>query len=190
LVAQTAVESEGRMRGVVNFWALDSPTMDMTVDQLESAQRVVLGSTLSLLRAVVEPRQALSATPRIWLVTRNVVSVSPDDSPSDPASAALWGFGRSAALEHPQIWGGLLDLGARTSSSEEAASLLGEMLQGHGEDQVASRNGLRFAPRLVRAPLPPNTRAHLGAKGAYLITGGLGALGCDASGPCESARRP
>ena len=179
LVAQTAVESEGRMRGVVNFWALDSPTMGMTVDQLELAQRVVLGSTLSLLRAVVEPSQALSATPRIWLVTRNVVSISPDDSPSDPASAALWGFGRSAALEHPQIWGGLLDLGARTSSSEEAASLLGEMLQGHGEDQVASRNGLRFAPRLVRAPLPPNTRAHLGGKGAYLITGGLGALGIE-----------
>jgi acyl transferase domain-containing protein/surfactin synthase thioesterase subunit/acyl carrier protein len=179
LVAQVAVDSKNRMRGVVNFWALDLPTAGMTVEQLESAQRVILGSTLSLLQAVVEPRQALFTTPRIWLVTRNVVSVSPDDSPSDPTSAALWGFGRSAALEHPQIWGGLFDLGAETSSSEEAASLLGEILQGDGEDQLALRSGRRFAPRLVRAPLPAKTQAGLDAKGTYLITGGLGALGIE-----------
>ena len=179
LVAQAAVGSKRRMRGVVNFWSLDLPSVGMTVDQLELAQRVVLGSTLSLLQAVVEPRQALSATPSIWLVTRHVVSVPPDDSPSDPAGAALWGFGRSAALEHPQIWGGLLDLGAETSSSEEAAGLLGEILQGDGEDQLALRNGRRFAPRLVRAPMPARTHAGLDARGAYLITGGLGALGIE-----------
>jgi acyl transferase domain-containing protein/surfactin synthase thioesterase subunit/acyl carrier protein len=179
LIAQAAVGSKRRIRGVVNFWSLDLPTAGMTVDQLESAQRVVLGSTLSLLQAIVAPRQALSATPRIWVVTRNVVSVSPDDSPSHPASAAVWGFGRSAALEHPQIWGGLLDLGAETSSSEEAARLLGEILQGDGEDQLALRNGRRFAPRLVRAPLPARTHAELDAKGTYLITGGLGALGIE-----------
>jgi acyl transferase domain-containing protein/surfactin synthase thioesterase subunit/acyl carrier protein len=179
LVAQAAVGSKRRMRGVVNFWSLDLPRVGMTVDQLESAQRVVLGSTLSLLQAVVEPGQPLSVAPRIWLVTRNVVSVSPDDSPSDPASAALWGFGRSAALEHPQIWGGLLDLGAETSSAEEAAGLLDEILQGDGEDQLALRNGHRFAPRLVRATLAAKTRTGLDAKGTYLITGGLGALGIE-----------
>jgi acyl transferase domain-containing protein/surfactin synthase thioesterase subunit/acyl carrier protein len=179
LVAQAAVGSKRRLRGVANFWSLDSQTVGMTVDQLETAQKVVLGSTLSLLRAVVEPREALSATPRIWLVTRNVVSVSSDDPPSDPASAPVWGFGRSAALEHPQVWGGLLDLGAKTSSSEEAAKLLREILHGDGEDQLALRNGHRFAHRLVRAPLPARTNEGLDAKGAYLITGGLGALGIE-----------
>ena len=77
-IVQAAVGSKRRIRGIVNFWSLDLPTVGMTVDQLELAQRVVLGSTLSLVQAIVEPRQALSATPRIWLVTRNVVSVSPD----------------------------------------------------------------------------------------------------------------
>jgi acyl transferase domain-containing protein/surfactin synthase thioesterase subunit/acyl carrier protein len=177
-VAGAAAESKRRMRGIVNLWSLDLPTGGMTVDQLESAQRATLGSALSLLQAVVEPQQAWSVPPRLWFVTRNAVAVSPDDN-SEPASAALWGFGRSAALEHPQIWGGLLDLGAGASSSEEAASLLSEILGGDGEDQVALRSGRRFAPRLVRVQLPAKTLPKPDAEGTYLITGGLGALGIE-----------
>ena len=179
-VARAAAESQRRMHGIVNLWSLDLPTGGMTVDQLESGQRAILGSALALLQAVVEPRQAWSAPPRLWFVTRNAVAVSPDGNlPSEPASAALWGFGRSAALEHPQIWGGLLDLGAEASSSEEAARLLTEILRGDGEDQVALRSGRRFALRLVRARLPAMTLAKLDAEGTYLITGGLGALGIE-----------
>ena len=168
------------MRGVVNLWSLDLPTGGVTADQLESAQRLIVESALSLLQAIVEPQQAWLATPRLWLVTRNVVAASPDDnSPPDPASAVLWGFGRSAALEHPQAWGGLLDLGAEAPPAEEAARLLGEILHGDGEDQIALREARRFAPRLVRAPPPAKTRANPDAEGTYLITGGLGALGVE-----------
>jgi acyl transferase domain-containing protein/surfactin synthase thioesterase subunit/acyl carrier protein len=180
LVAGAAAESRHQMRGIVNLWSLDLPTGGMTVDQLESGQRAILGSALSLLQAVVEFRQAWSAPPRLWFATRNAVAVSPDDnSPSEPVSAALWGFGRSAALEHPQIWGGLLDFGAEASSLEEAARLLTEILRGDGDDQVALRNGRRYAPRLVRAQLPTKTLAKPDAEGTYLITGGLGALGIE-----------
>jgi acyl transferase domain-containing protein/surfactin synthase thioesterase subunit len=176
LIARAAVGSKRRMRGVLNFWTLDLPTAGVTADQLESAQKAILGSAISLLQAIVEPHQALSGTPRIWLVTRNAMSVSPQDSLSDPAAAVLWGFGRSVALEHPQIWGGLLDLGAEASSSVEAAALLGEILHRNGEDQVALRKGRRFAPRLARAQLSSKTH-ELDVNGTYLITGGLGAIG-------------
>ena len=181
LVAQVAIQSKHRLRGIVNLWSLDLPTQGMTVDQLMSAQKFILGSALSLLQAVVEPWQLFIATPSIWLVTRNVVSISADDAPAQPVGAALWGFGRSAAIEHPQIWGGLLDLGAvsKASSSDDAATLLSEVLHGDGEDQVALRHGRRLAPRLVRAPLPARTHRGLDAEGTYLITGGLGALGIE-----------
>jgi acyl transferase domain-containing protein/surfactin synthase thioesterase subunit/acyl carrier protein len=180
LAAEAAAESNGRMRGIVNLWSLDPPGAPMTVDRLESAERLILGSALSFLQAIVEPREAWSAPLRLWLVTRNVVSISPDDNPSsNPAGAALWGFGRSAALEHPQGWGGLLDLGAAASPSEEAAKLLLEILYRDDEDQIALRNGRRFAPRLVRTPRPSRTVAAPDAEGTYLITGGLGALGVE-----------
>jgi acyl transferase domain-containing protein/surfactin synthase thioesterase subunit/acyl carrier protein len=177
LIGQAALGSQRRLRGVVSFWSLDLPTAGTTVDQLESAQKVILGSTISLLQALVEPGQALAAIPRIWVITRNVVSLSPDDSPSDLAGAALWGLGRSAVLEHPQIWGGLFDLGVEAPSSEEASKLLSEILHGDGEDQIALHNGRRFAPRLVRAQLPSKKQLGLDVSGTYLITGGLGALG-------------
>ena len=100
------------------------------------------------------------ATPRLWLVTRNAVSVSTDDSPPDPAGAALWGFGRSAALEHPQVWGGLLDLGA-----EALALGRGRQIADRNSSTATARIKLalaqrrRFAPRLVRAQLPTKTQA-------------------------------
>ena len=179
LAAETAASSMGRMRGVLNLWSLDLPASAITVDRLEQAQRLVLGSALVLLQALVEPQRAWAAIPRIWLVTRNAMSVSPDDSPSNPASAALWGFGRSAALEHPQLWGGLVDLGAEASPSEEAARLLRELLDSDGEDQIALRKDGRFAARLIRLKPPPRTEAKPDAEGTYLITGGMGALGIE-----------
>jgi acyl transferase domain-containing protein/surfactin synthase thioesterase subunit/acyl carrier protein len=179
LAAEAVASSNRRMRGVVNLWSLDFPAGAITADRLEQAQRLVLGSALVLLQALVEPRQAWAASPRLWLVTRNTMSVSIDDPPSNAPSAALWGFGRSAALEHPQHWGGLVDLGAEASPSEEAARLLREILDSDGEDQIALRKGGRFAARLVRLKPPPRIEAQADAEGTYLITGGMGALGIE-----------
>ena len=179
LAAEAAASSNQRMRGVVNLWSLDVPAGAIAADRLEHAQRLILGSALVLLQALVEPRQAWAATPRLWLVTRNAMSVSSEDPPSNAASAGLWGFGRSAALEHPQFWGGLVDLGAEASPSEEAARLLREILDNDGEDQIALRKGGRFAARLVRLKPPPRTEAKPDAGGIYLITGGMGALGIE-----------
>src|SRR5579863_802873 len=179
LAAEAAASPERGMRGIVSLWSLDLPAGALAAARLEHAQRLVLGSALFLLQALVEPAQASPAAPRLWLVTRNAMSVSPDDSPSNPASAALWGFGRSAALEHPQVWGGLVDLGAEASPPEEAARLLREILDNDGEDQIALRDGHRFAPRLIRLEPPPKVEARRDAEGTYLITGGLGALGVE-----------
>ena len=109
------------------------------------------------------------------------VPALPGDPPAEAAAGALWGVGRSAALEHPHIWGGLVDLEAaeRSSPSSVAAALLLELLEQRGEDQVALRAGRRFAARFVRAAVPPRSSNPFDIEGHYLITGGLGALGIE-----------
>jgi acyl transferase domain-containing protein/surfactin synthase thioesterase subunit len=169
------------LRGIVHLWALDLPSDYKDVRQLNESQKIVLGSTISLLRAVVQAGGRAGSAPHIWAVTRNSVSIAPEDPPVEVAAAALWGLGRTATLEHPQIWGGQVDLdaGAEGSPSVHAAAVLREVLNSDGEDQVALRKGVRFAARLVRATAPNKPATKFDSNGCYLITGGLGALGVE-----------
>jgi acyl carrier protein len=109
----------------------------------------------------------------VWVVTRGAVAVSPSD-PIAMAQAPLWGFGRVAALEHPDSWGGLVDL----DPASESLAGLECVLADAGEDQLAIRNGRLHVPRLDRAVVP-HARASVAADAAYLVTGGLGALGLE-----------
>ncbi|MFE4583650.1 polyketide synthase, partial [Streptomyces chartreusis] len=49
-------------------------------------------------------------TAPLWCATRQAVKADATDPAPEPASAAAWGTGRVAALEHAGRWGGLLDL--------------------------------------------------------------------------------
>jgi len=116
--------------------------------------------------------------PPLWIVTRGACEA---DLEADvrPIQAALWGMGRVFALEHPEAWGGLIDLDpSRPITDGVAAALLRELLAPDSEDQLALRGDRRLAQRLVRAcadgPAPPVT---IRAEGTYLLTGGLGSIG-------------
>jgi len=111
---------------------------------------------------------------RVWIVTENAQAVGATASP-DPDAAALWGLGRTFALEHPDRWGGLIDLEAGTDPVRARRQI--EMaLSNPSEDQVAFRNGIRHRVRLVRSALPAGAEPTI-AGGNYLVTGGLGGLG-------------
>ena len=85
------------------------------------------------------------------------------------------GIGRVLALEHPELWGGLVDLDP--DDPDPAAALVGELASTDGEDQVALRaDGRRVARLRRRAPLAGAVPA-LRADATYLVTGGLGGLG-------------
>jgi NAD(P)-dependent dehydrogenase (short-subunit alcohol dehydrogenase family)/acyl carrier protein len=111
----------------------------------------------------------------LWCITRGAVSVGSSDPLCNPRQAAVWGLGRVAALEHPQRWGGLVDL--PEALDERSAARLAGILDGlDGEDQVAIRPSSAFGRRLVQAPAADPERAWSPA-GTVLITGGTGALG-------------
>ncbi|MEV1043107.1 type I polyketide synthase [Streptomyces sp. NPDC050204] len=113
----------------------------------------------------------------LWCVTQGAVAVGPEGGPVDAAQAQVWGLGRVAALEHPDRWGGLIDL--PETLDEVALGLLCGVLSGAGdEDQLAVRASGVYGRRLVHAP--GSSRAVSGGwspRGTVLVTGGTGALG-------------
>ena len=126
--------------------------------------------------------QALAKTaarPRLWLVTQGVQAVSAGQPVPGLAQAPLWGLGRVLALEHPELWAGLVDLDSRTEPGQASRWLLEELGRGEGEDQVAWRSGVRHVARLARGPKVADEVAplRLRAEGTYLVTGGQGGLG-------------
>ncbi|MFE0225135.1 hypothetical protein ACFW0U_30645, partial [Streptomyces albidoflavus] len=92
-----------------------------------------------------------------------------------PAPAAVGGLARVAALEHPAVWGGLVDL--PSAWDERAARRFAAVLAGHdGEDQVAVRSSAAFARRLVPAPAAEPGDGWQ-PRGTVLVTGGTGGPG-------------
>ncbi|HWD00813.1 MAG TPA: type I polyketide synthase [Candidatus Sulfopaludibacter sp.] len=123
------------------------------------------------LRSCREVLELLQAGRKVWVVTRGAQAV--EGSEVSPEQAALWGLGRVAAAEHPELWGGLIDLDPRGGSAELARELLGA----DGEDQVAWRDGRRYVARLAPLGARGGGRLELRPDATYVITGGRGALG-------------
>ncbi|GAA6619606.1 type I polyketide synthase [Scytonema sp. NUACC26] len=161
------------LRRIVHLWSLEAALPKALCNPtLEQAQKLGCRSVLYLLQTLV--KHYGSAAPRLWLVTRGAVPAS-SDLPG-VAQAPLWGLGRVVALEHPELWGGMLDL-ASESTGDEATKLLAEIEDSVGEDHIAFRNGNRYVARLVPKQLSESKQVALRSDGTYLITGGLGALG-------------
>ncbi|AEM83458.1 type I polyketide synthase [Streptomyces violaceusniger] len=128
-------------------------------------------TTLALVRALGDA--GLDAP--LWCVTRGAVSAGGADRLEAPAQALVWGLGGAVALEHPQRWGGLIDLPARLD--EGSLRALAHALTGqHGEDQLAIRASGTLARRLRRAGATSSTERWQ-PRGTVLITGGTGGVG-------------
>ncbi|MHC8419364.1 type I polyketide synthase [Streptomyces sp. NB004] len=111
---------------------------------------------------------------RLWALTQGAVAVSPAEQPA-PAGAQVWGLGRGIALEHPRLWGGLVDLPDEPDArawQRVVAALTGR----DDEDQIAVRASGTYGRRLVADATAP-VRRHYTPRGTVLVTGGTGALG-------------
>ncbi|WP_438004842.1 SDR family NAD(P)-dependent oxidoreductase [Sorangium sp. So ce321] len=169
--AERAAE-RGPVRGVVHLWSLGGAPQGE--DTLDAALARGVESAPALLRAILQTERG--HRPRLWLVTRGAVSVGAGDPVMAPAQAALWGLGRTLSLEHPEVWGGLVDLPS-SPGEQDVPALLAQVLSPEAEDHVALRPSGRFVERLVRCSGPPAGAQAWSTSGTALITGGLGALG-------------
>ncbi|MFD3916642.1 type I polyketide synthase [Streptomyces sp. NPDC058603] len=134
---------------------------------------VGLALTLTLVQALGDA--GLRAP--LWCATRGAVSVGRDDRLTRPVQGALWGLGRVAALEHPDRWGGLVDL-PETPDARAAARLTAVLAGLDGEDQIAIRPSGVYGRRMTHAaPTADTPRRRWRGRGTALITGGTGGIG-------------
>ncbi|GAB1818700.1 hypothetical protein HerbRD11066_18640 [Herbidospora sp. RD11066] len=157
------VDGGSALRGVVSLLAFDETPLPGR-PHVNSG----LAGTLDLVKAGI-------AAP-LWILTSGAVGTAPGEAPTRPAQAQVWGLGRVAGLEHPDRWGGLIDLPPVLDS--RAAKRLGAVLAGCGEDQVAIRPAGIVARRLVRTG-PSRGERTWRPRGTVLVTGASGEIGPD-----------
>ncbi|MEI6252011.1 MAG: SDR family NAD(P)-dependent oxidoreductase, partial [Mycobacteriaceae bacterium] len=176
LVAElrAAAEDASTVR-ILHVAALDSDSSSMR--SLLRMQHRVLSGTQRLFRAAA----AADLRGSVWVITRGAQRVTDADSVS-PEQSSLWGFGRAAALEYPQVWGGLADLSG--AGADDWPQLVRRIAAREpGEDQIALREHAVHVPRLVRRTGQPNPeQLQLRSGATYLVTGGLGSIGLEIAG--------
>ena len=114
---------------------------------------------------------------RVWLITRGAQPAGGEMAPGARWQAPVWGLGRVFGLEHPNHWGGLVDLPTTDEAADCAEHLFRTLHSADTEDQIAFRNGRRLVGRLVQATATEAAPIALRADGAYVVTGGFGGLG-------------
>ncbi|MGE2690387.1 type I polyketide synthase [Mycolicibacterium pulveris] len=107
---------------------------------------------------------AQGAKARMWVLTQRV------HDGTNVAHAPLWGLARVAAAEHPEVFGGVLDVA-------DAHLPVGALASLHGHSVVVVRDGVATVARMAEAGLGAGAPMQCGAGGTYLITGGTGVLG-------------
>ncbi|OLR92460.1 type I polyketide synthase [Actinokineospora bangkokensis] len=138
------------------------------------------GADNVLVAAPPDPRDAVPALidvlrgaegKRVWAVTTGVHAGT-----ATPGSAAIAGLGRVLATEHPESFGGVLDLPDQTPDPAVTARLRARLSHPGAEPVTAVTADAALCPRAVplgRTAQTPSCRPD----GTYLITGGMGALG-------------
>jgi len=110
----------------------------------------------------------------MWIVTRGV-----HESLNSAAlrQSPLWGLSAVIRAEHPELWGGLLDIPPHGTVADYAEALA-SLLPVRQKAIMLLRDGVLLEPALApvegRRPRPP---MRCRADATYLITGGMGSLG-------------
>ncbi|MGB1224042.1 MAG: type I polyketide synthase, partial [Mycobacterium sp.] len=161
----------GALRGIDHVvYAPPAPTGRLDA----AASYHVFGELRRLVLALAQG----TAAPKLFVVTRNAQPVADGDR-ANPTHAVLWGQARTLALEHPEFWGGVIDV-----DDTVPAELLSRYLRAEAavtdadrDDQAVYRGGARRVPRLKSQPLPavPLTRLESGT--SHLVIGATGNVG-------------
>ncbi|ADI05104.1 modular polyketide synthase [Streptomyces bingchenggensis BCW-1] len=173
-------ELASRLQGVDGIEDIRGMVSVLAFAEQPSAGYPVLPSGLALSLALVQALDDIGADAPLWCLTRGAVSTGRADRLTSPVQAQVLGLGRTAALEHPRRWGGLVDLPAELD--QRAAQRLAGALAGtegeDGEGEFAIRPSGVFVRRVVRTPADDSApKGRWQPRGTTLITGGTGVLG-------------
>ncbi|MEV7414853.1 SDR family NAD(P)-dependent oxidoreductase [Streptomyces sp. NPDC089919] len=171
-----ALAADGPYADAVLLSGLDLPAGPCGIEAVQQARTEGEHVFLALARTLA----GSGAATRLWIATRGAQRTGDGQDRFCLPAGPLWGLGKVAALEHPELWGGLIDLDP-AGGADEAGQLADWLATDTVEDLTARRSGEVLVPRLVAAePVDEAAgpaRPRLSDLGSYLISGGLGSLG-------------
>ncbi len=137
------------LKGILHFWALDSQTdSEATITELSHLMHHQLGSSLFLAQAVSAASKLRK--PHLYYITRGLFNLTGSNKEINLFQAPLWGLGRVISSENPDLICVKIDL-PLAETGQETTALLSEIDQPDRENQIAWRDGRRYALRLVRS---------------------------------------
>lgn len=143
------------------------------VDELVELSALSVSTDLALAMAVCAQLVAIlqqlpGHTVSLTLVTRQAQGEFCQEL--NYAGAALWGMMAVLRQEHAELSPRIIDVNADQQ-------LLAALLDSSGEQRLMATEQALFVQRLQRYKPKPKTQIHIDNQAAYLVTGGLGALG-------------
>lgn len=145
-----AVLAEARAhecRGVIYLWGADPTLADATADPTGLR---ALGDAVTLVQVLAGDALPEGDRPRLYVATRDAQHVGDTGPISGLHQAALVGFLRVVAIEHPELRATAIDLDPAATAASAARRLGQEVLSASEEDDVALRGGSRYVHRLHR----------------------------------------
>ncbi len=175
------------LAGVVHMWSAhcEDPTTESRDEAFVKAHDRGVGSALRLIQAAA---RLTSGSPQLWFVTCGATTAGNRDVVA--CQAPLWGMGKVAVVEHPELAVRMVDLDIQGTAASNADSLIQELAGNSPEDHIAYRDSERLVSRLAvtersnvgdtgadQMPVPSDQPFRLRIKG----TGSFDALHYEAS---------
>jgi NAD(P)-dependent dehydrogenase (short-subunit alcohol dehydrogenase family)/acyl carrier protein len=172
---EVQLKTDTALRGVLYLRSLDLPPEDV------SLRKQIGADVLAIIQALAS--SGTESSPRLWVVTSGAMPVLSEERTS-VAQTPVWGLGQAIAAEHPQLWGGLLDLAPEPALRDHDARNVWSAIEGAGDEHMLALRGQQaYALRIVRDTEslahsgPAQRPLQLDGDATYLVTGRLGGLG-------------
>ncbi|WP_281288446.1 type I polyketide synthase [Streptomyces paromomycinus] len=162
------------LTGAVDVSAVSGVLSLVALDETPLPDRPVVNAGLAATLGLVQALGDAGIEAPLWVATRGAVAAGRGEALTRPVQAQVWGLGRVVALEHPERWGGLVDL--PEVLDERSGARLVAVLAGCGENEVAVRRAGILGRRLSSVPHSNGPEKGWTPRGTVLITGGTGAI--------------
>ncbi|WP_066022305.1 MULTISPECIES: type I polyketide synthase [Clostridium] len=149
---------------------------NMTLEELMIKEQEECSGLLYLVQSIIELNYISKMS--LHVITNNVHAL--ENSDISIYQSTLWGFSEVIRLEHPQLWGGIIDTDYNMLG-HNIDEIIKEIRNGEDKQVVLRDNNKRYVPKLVKGAKNFNDKKDLNIsiedQASYIITGGTGTIG-------------
>ncbi len=172
---KTIIVPNVELSGIIYLESANSYShQELTIEDITAYQEQNCTSILNLLQTLFS--QSVNAP--IWLINKDGQNIANSNlTAASINSSSLWGLGKVIASEHPEYYGGIIQLnGVEVDTTAER--IISVITNVEKEDYLVLGENNIYVPRLKQVAANENNKTlQLNPDSCYLITGGLGALG-------------